>query len=70
MSDSDLRQALLGSWRPISVQQDGVGTVVKPFGDNTQGYLVNTPDHVSIQLAARERPDFVRAARPERSWTC
>jgi hypothetical protein len=49
-----LRQALLGTWRLISYQIDAGGTLVKPFGDNPQGYLVYTPDgHVLVQMATR-----------------
>jgi hypothetical protein len=56
MSDSDLRQALLGTWRLVSVEQDMDGTLVKPYGDNPQGYLIYTADgHVFVQFAARER---------------
>ena len=40
MSDQDLRQALLGTWRLISCQEGVDGTLVKPFGDDPQGYLV------------------------------
>jgi hypothetical protein len=59
MSDSDLRHALIGTWRLISCQTNTNGTPVKPFGENPQGYVVYTPDnHVVIQFAARERPDF------------
>jgi hypothetical protein len=59
MSDQDLRQALLGTWRLISFQEDVDGTLVDVFGDNPQGYLVYMPDgHVFVQLAARERPEL------------
>jgi hypothetical protein len=57
MSDSDLRQALLGTWRLISFQVDVDGASVNQFGDNPRGYLVYTPDgHVFVQYAARDRP--------------
>jgi Lipocalin-like domain len=56
MSDSDLRQALLGTWRLISFQVDVDGTIVNQWGDDPLGYLVYTPDgHVLVQFAARER---------------
>jgi hypothetical protein len=59
MSDSDLRQALLGTWRLISYQVDVDGTLVDAFGDNPQGYLVYTPDgHMLAQWGTRG----------ERSW--
>src|SRR5262249_17269206 len=59
MSDSDLRQALLGTWRLIDCQENVAGTVVKPFGDNPQGYLTYTPDaHLFVMFGARERPDL------------
>jgi hypothetical protein len=56
MSDSDLREALLGTWRLISNQT---------LGDNPQGYLVYTRDgHVFVQMFARERPElFGQSAR-------
>jgi hypothetical protein len=54
MSDSDLRQALLGTWRLISLKDEVAGTVVKPFGGNPLGYLVYAPDdHVFVQFATR-----------------
>jgi len=44
VSDSDLRQALLGTWRLIR----------RAEGDNPQGYLVYTPDgHVCVQYVIR-----------------
>jgi hypothetical protein len=50
MSDSDLREALIGTWRLIRNQT---------LGDNPQGYLVYTPDgHVFVQMFARERPEL------------
>jgi hypothetical protein len=65
VSDSKLRQALLGTWRLISSQIEVDGTTVKPYGDNPQGYLVYTSDgHVFVQMAARERP--VLFGRPAR----
>jgi hypothetical protein len=55
MSDSDLHQALLGTWRLVIGQTTGG----KPFGDNPQGYLVYTPDgHVFVQIASRDRPQL------------
>jgi hypothetical protein len=52
-----LREALLGTWRLISVQQSVDGKIVKRYGDNPKGYLVyTTDDHVLIQFADRERP--------------
>ena len=68
MSDQDLRQALLGTWRLISCQnldaQDADGTLLKPLGDNPHGYLVYMRDgHLFVQYAARERPElFGRSA--------
>jgi Lipocalin-like domain len=54
MSDSDLRQALLGIWRLIGIQYEVEGAVVKPLGENPQGYLVYTPDgYVFVQFATR-----------------
>jgi hypothetical protein len=35
-SDSDLRQALLGTWRLVSIQPDVDGTLVNPYGDSPQ----------------------------------
>jgi hypothetical protein len=55
MSDSDLRQALLGTWRLVSNQFDVDATVVRPFGDNPQGYLVYTADnYFCVQMATRD----------------
>jgi hypothetical protein len=52
LSDSDLRQALLGTWQLVSVLDNG--TTVTALGDNPQGYLVYTPDsHVFVQIATR-----------------
>jgi hypothetical protein len=63
MSDSDLRQALLGTWRLVSFQSEVQGTLVKPFGDEPLGYLVYTADgHVFVILADRERPELFRSA--------
>jgi hypothetical protein len=69
VSDSDLRQALLAIWRLISCQEIIDGTVVKPLGDNPQGYLFYTPDgHVFVQFATRAqrvwppRPEGARIA--------
>jgi hypothetical protein len=54
VSDSDLRQALLGTWRLVNLQETVDGTVAKPLGDNPQGYLVYTKDaHVFVQFATR-----------------
>jgi hypothetical protein len=59
VSDSDLRQALLGTWRLISWQVAVDGTIVKPFGENPQGYLVYTADgHVLVNFAARDRAEL------------
>jgi Lipocalin-like domain len=59
MTDSDLRQALLGIWRIVSFQADVNGTTFKPFGDDPVGYLIFTPHgRVFVQFAARERPDL------------
>jgi hypothetical protein len=59
-SDSDLRQALLGTWRLISFQVVVDGTSVNQFGDNPRGYLVYTPDgHVFVQYAARDRTQLL-----------
>jgi hypothetical protein len=63
MSDQNLRQALLGTWRLISCQDvdthDADGTLLKPLGDNPHGYLVYMPDgHLFVQYAARERPEL------------
>jgi len=60
ISDSDLRQALLGTWRLVSNHQVDVnGKLVEPFGDDPLGYLVYTPDgHVLVQMASRERPQL------------
>jgi hypothetical protein len=55
VSDSDLRRALLGTWRLVSHQFDVDGALVKSLGDNPQGYLVYTPDdHVFVQMATRD----------------
>jgi hypothetical protein len=55
MSDSDLRLALLGTWRLIGFQEPVDGRLVRPMGDNLQGYLVYTPDeHVFVQFATRD----------------
>jgi hypothetical protein len=52
MPGSDLRQALLGTWRLISFQADADGTVVNPHGEDPQDYPVYTPDeHVLIMVA-------------------
>ena len=54
MSDSDLRQALLGTWRLVDLQAVVDGTLVKPLGDHPLGYLVYTPDdHMFVQFATR-----------------
>jgi hypothetical protein len=59
VSDSDLRQALLGTWRLVRIQDDPESTPIVSTGDGLQGYLVYTPDeHVFVQFATRA----------ERSW--
>jgi hypothetical protein len=35
VSDSDLRQALLGTWRLVSAEDDEDGKVFKPYGDSS-----------------------------------
>src|SRR5689334_2642974 len=63
MSDSDLRRALVGTWRLISCRENTDGKLVKPFGDNPHGYPVYTPDgHVVVQWAARERRELFAAS--------
>ena len=58
MSDSELRQALLGTWRLVRIQDDP-DSAVASTGDKLQGYLVYTPDeHMFVQFATRA----------ERSW--
>jgi hypothetical protein len=53
MSDSELRQALLGTWRLIRIQDDPDSAPVTS-SDGLQGYLVYTPDnHMCIQFATR-----------------
>jgi hypothetical protein len=60
-SDSDLRKALIGTWRLVNIQRDLNGTLVKPLGDDPLGYLIYTPDgHMSVQFAARERRELFR----------
>jgi hypothetical protein len=56
-----LRQALIGAWRLVSIEQDIDGRLVKPFGDNPLCYPVYTADgHVVVQFASRDRiPLFV-----------
>jgi hypothetical protein len=50
MSDSDLRQALLGTWRLSR----------HPFGDNPQGYLVYTSDeHAFVQFVIRAERNWL-----------
>lgn len=59
MSNSDLRRSLLGIWRLVSVHIDVDGELVKPCGNDPQGYLVYMPDgHMFVQSATRG----------ERSW--
>src|SRR5579871_3790666 len=59
LSDSDLRQELIGTWRLISFHLDVDGTLTVPLGDAPQGYLVYTPDgHVFVQTAARDRREL------------
>jgi hypothetical protein len=54
MSDSDLRQALLGTWRLVSHEFHADGAVVRLLGDSPHGYLVYTPDdHVLVQFGTR-----------------
>ena len=54
VSDSDLCEALLGTWRLTSYEMDVNGARLKPFGDSPQGYLVyTTDDHVFLQIATR-----------------
>jgi hypothetical protein len=72
VSDSDLRQALLGTWRLVSFQVDRDGAVVKPLGDDPQGYLVYTPDgHMFVQFATRAqrtwplRPEMLELPPPQ-----
>jgi hypothetical protein len=61
MSDSDLRQALLGTWRLIRIETNVNGSLVKPYGEDPLGYLVYTTDgHVFVQFAARTRPRLFR----------
>ena len=49
MSDSDLRQALLGTWRLIGLKPPNLGEI-------PQGYLVYTPDdRVFVQFATRTK---------------
>jgi Lipocalin-like domain len=60
ISDSELRQALLGTWRLVSLQTEVDGTLVKPLGESPHGYLVYTSDgHVVVQFAARERAELL-----------
>jgi hypothetical protein len=60
VSDSDLRQALLGTWRLTSYQIVVDGTLANVLGDNPQGYLVYTPDeHVFVQMATRAERGWV-----------
>jgi hypothetical protein len=59
MSDSELREALLGTWRLISLQEAANGALVKPFGDNPRGYIVYTPDgHVFAHFEPRMHTRF------------
>jgi hypothetical protein len=52
-SDSDLREALLGTWRLIRWQDVDGAT---PMGDSPLGYLVYTSDeHVFAELGIRTR---------------
>jgi hypothetical protein len=60
VSDSELRQALLGTWRIVSCQANVDGKIIKPWGDNSPGYLVYTQDgHVFVQMADPERRDLL-----------
>jgi hypothetical protein len=69
VSDSDLRQALLGTWRLISWQFSA--DAFKPLGDNPQGYLVYTPDsHMFVQVATRAQrewpgPEVLKLSEPQ-----
>jgi hypothetical protein len=64
VSDSELRRALLGTWRILSCQANVDGAVVNTFGDNPQGYLVYTPDgHVFVQIADPDRRALFVATR-------
>jgi hypothetical protein len=60
VSDSELRRALLGTWRLVSCKHVD-GQDVNTFGDHPQGYLVYTQDgHVFVQMADPERRDLLR----------
>ena len=40
VSDSELRGAVLGTWRLVDIHEVYAdGTIAKPFGDNPRGYL-------------------------------
>jgi hypothetical protein len=68
MSDSELRQALLGTWRLVSLQTEVDGTLVKPPGESPHGYLVYTSDgHVVVQFAARERAELLGSSPGKRA---
>jgi Lipocalin-like domain len=59
MSDSELRQALLGTWRLVSFQVERDGAVAKSMGDNPPGYLAYTPEgYVHVNFVARERAEL------------
>lgn len=60
LSDSELRQALLGTWRLVR----------HPLGDNPQGYLVYTPDgHVFVQFVIRAERNWPGAEVLEMTLT-
>jgi hypothetical protein len=60
LSDSELHEALLGTWRLISYQIVVDGTLANVLGDDPQGYLVYTPDeHVFVQTATRAERGWV-----------
>jgi hypothetical protein len=54
VSDADLREALLGTWRLISFQGAADGPFANPLGEEPLRYLVYTPEnHMFAQLATR-----------------
>jgi hypothetical protein len=54
VSDADLRQALLGTWRLVRFEADVDDARMQVFGDEPLGYLVYTADdHVFAQLSRR-----------------
>ena len=60
MSRAIARDAIVGSWRPLSaVQHFDDGTKVAAFGPNACGYLFYTAEWtVSAVLGASDRPVF------------